>query len=139
MVAIDLAAVSQPAYPRGQRLVARGDRAAVAQRAEVLGWIKAERAGGAETSDRLAGARCQVRLAAILDDGEIVAGCERTDRRHVRRLPVQVHRQQGRRAWRHRRRGRRRIDRETRGIDVGKHRTRTGHRDRECRVGSRKG
>ena len=72
LVALGLAAVAQPPEATGQRGIARDNGPAVAERAEVLGRIEAEGAGDAECADRAAGGGCQVRLRAVLDDGQPV-------------------------------------------------------------------
>ena len=74
-------------------LAANGAKVAlVARRAERLDALKKqiETAGGAEAAHRTSCARRQVRLAAILDDGEAVPPGDLCDRRHVGGLPVQV-------------------------------------------------
>ena len=52
VIAIGLAAVSQPPDPLGERAIVGDDRAAVAERAEILRRIEAERAGDADRADR---------------------------------------------------------------------------------------
>ena len=72
-VAIGLPAVAQPldaAPPAPRSLVIDG--AAVAERAEVLGRIEAERAGDADGADRPPVGGRQMCLAAVLDDRQRV-------------------------------------------------------------------
>ena len=58
---------------RGDGLVARDDRSAVAQRPEVLGRIEAERGRVRSRTDRNTVLGCQVGLAAVLHDHQVVA------------------------------------------------------------------
>src|SRR4029077_3357321 len=88
MIAVDLSAVAQPLHPVGQRAVVGDHRSAVAERAEVLRRVEAESAGDADGADRRTTARRQMRLAAVLDDGEAVTRGDALDSRHVGRLAV---------------------------------------------------
>ena len=72
-----------------------------------------------------------MRLATILDDGEIVTRRDRGDRDHVRGLAVEVHRQYRSCPGRDRRGSRLRVEREPLRVDISKHRPRAGHHDRE--------
>ena len=65
------------AAPRGERRIVRRDRSAVAECAEVLRRIEAVGGCGAEGADRPPVTGRQMRLAAVLDDGEIVARGDR--------------------------------------------------------------
>src|SRR5262245_49188016 len=67
MIAIDLAAVPQPPQAFGKRPITGDDRAAVAERSEILGRVEAERAGDANGPHRTAGGGREVRLAAVFD------------------------------------------------------------------------
>jgi hypothetical protein len=127
--------------PLGHRAIVRHDRAGIAEGAEIFRWIETERRCGAKCADRLAVAGADVRLAAILDDRQIVPRRHLGQRFHIRRLAVQVDRHDGRGLRRNRRGDGARIDRQTIGIDVGEHGTRAGHHDRERRVrgGQRRG
>ena len=78
-ISIGLSAVAQPRDARGERRIARDDRAAVAERAEILRRIETERAGGAERADRLPRARREMRLAAIFDEREPLTAGERRE------------------------------------------------------------
>ena len=62
-----------------------------------------------------------MRLRAILDHPELVLARDRHDRVHVRRLAVQMHRDDADRARRDRGFDRRRIDREGGAVGVAKH------------------
>ena len=135
VIAIGLSAVSEAANPSGQRVIIRNHRASIAKRAEILRWIETERAGGAERADRASRARAEVRLAAILDEREALVRRQRRERRHVRRLTVQVNGQDGCGPARDGGLGRRRGQGHARVIDVGKDRTRADHQDRERGVG----
>src|ERR1700754_3210681 len=63
------AILAQLAKPFGQRGIACRHRSAIAERAEILGWIKAEAAGVTKAARRLPVAGRTVRLGAVLDDG----------------------------------------------------------------------
>ena len=71
-VLVGLPAVAQPLRARQERGIARRQRAAVAERAEVLRRVEAVGRRGADAADRTSVARGQVRLAAVLDDREVV-------------------------------------------------------------------
>ncbi len=135
MIAVGLAAVAQPLDRVGERAIAGDDGAAVAERAEVLGRVEAERAGDADRADRPSAARREMRLAAVLDDREVVSRGDRFDRGHVGRLAVEVHRQDRARLRTDRGFNLARVDRQPHRIDVGEHRARAGHHDRERGVG----
>src|SRR4029077_6516953 len=92
VVAIGLAAVTQAFGQTRSGRIADGQRAAVAERAEVLGRVEAVGRGRTEAADRTPGAGGQVRLATVFDDREAVTLGDREDRRHVGRLPVEMHR-----------------------------------------------
>ena len=106
--------------------VVRDDRAAVAERAEVLGRIEAERRRGAERAGPPAAQRRAVRLRGVLEHDEPVLAGECGDRVHVGALAVEVHRDDRLRA-----RGRGAlgsspgVEREPRLVDVDEHRRRT--------------
>src|SRR5262245_25264856 len=51
LVRLGLAAVAEPFEPVGQGAVIRGDRATIAERAQVLGGVETERPGCAERAD----------------------------------------------------------------------------------------
>jgi len=101
-------------------------RAAVAERAEVLRGIEAERAADAECADGRATARSEMRLAAVFDDRQFVARGQRGERRHVRRLAVQVYRHERPRPRRDGCRARARIHRQRLVIDVDNDRCGSG-------------
>jgi hypothetical protein len=79
----------------------------------------------------LAGRRREVRLARVLEDGQVVAAGDRGQRRHVRGLPVEVHRHDCRGARRDGRERRVRRHRQAFWIDVGEHGRRARHHDRQ--------
>ena len=139
MIPVGLAAVSQPPEPVGQRAIVRDNGSAVAQRAEILGRVEAERSSDADGADRPSARGCEVRLAAVLDDRQVVPCGDALDRRHVGRLPVQVNRQQCPRARRHRAGNLPGIDRHAGRVDIGKHRPRAGHHDGQRAVSGRQG
>src|SRR5262249_58990266 len=85
VIAVGLSTVTQPPQPIGERAIASEDRAAVAERAEILGWIEAERAGDADCSHRPSGRRGEVRLTTVLDDRELVRRGDALDAGHVSR------------------------------------------------------
>src|SRR5581483_5873450 len=80
-----------------QALVVGADRAAVAQRAEVLARVEAERGGGAEGAGAAVAVAGAVGLGRVLEHEEAVALRDRADRVHVSHLTVQVDREDGRR------------------------------------------
>ena len=77
----------------------------------------------------------EVRLAGVLDDGEMVARGDALDRQHVRGLSIEVHGHDRARARSDRGGGRIGIEGEAVRIDVGKDRPGAGHHDRQRRVG----
>src|ERR1700687_3169521 len=99
VIAIGLAAVAQPADALREPPIVGHDRASVAERAEILRGIEAERPGHADRTDRPPGCGRQVGLAAVLDNRQMVARRDALDRRHVGGLAVQVDWQDGARAW----------------------------------------
>jgi hypothetical protein len=78
-----------------------------------------------------------VRLAAVLDDRQVVAGGDALDRGHVRRLPVHVHRDNRARARTDRAFHLSRIEGQAIGVDVRKHRPRARHHHGERGVRGR--
>ena len=98
VIAIRLAAVSQPADALREPAIVGDDRAAIAKRAEILGGIEAECSSHPDRADGPAAGGRQMRLAAVLDDGEVVARGDALDRGHVGGLAVQVDRQDRARA-----------------------------------------
>ena len=82
--------VAHPPQLRGELVVVGGDRAGVAERAEVLARVEAEASGEA---DRACGAIAVARavgLRCVLDDGEIVLAGEAEDRLRVAEPAVEV-------------------------------------------------
>ena len=133
IVSSRLAPVPKPPHTIGQRLVYRDDGSRVANRSEVLRRIKAECARGAKGPDRAAGAGREMGLTAVLDEREPVSLGNLRERRHVGRLPVEMHRHDRSRArcdCRSRRRG---IERQACRIDIGKHGTCSRHHDSQRR------
>ena len=89
------AVVAQPAQARGELGVVGGDRAAVAEGAEVLAGIEAPGDGvamGAEALALIAGA---MGLGGVLDDPQAMAAGDGEDGVQVGGLAVEVHRDQG--------------------------------------------
>ena len=115
----------------------RRQRATVAERAEILGRVETVGGGCAKAADRTPFAGRQVRLAAVFDDGEVVARGDLGDGAHVGRLTVEVHRHDRRSVRRHGRGRCVRIERQAIGIDVGKNGAGARHHDRERRVRGR--
>ena len=134
MVAVGLAAVAQPPDPVGERAIVGDDRAAIAERAEILRRIEAERAGDADRADRPPGGRREVRLAAVFDDRELVRA-PRSPRSPPCRPPARRGAPAGSRASAAPMAAAIRVgvDRQAHRIDVGEHRPRAGHHDRRAR------
>src|SRR5262249_24963290 len=88
-----LASITQASKAIRQSGVVRDDGATIAERAEILGRIETERAGGANRADRPACRRREVRLTAVLDDWQRVTPRDRLNGRHVGRVSVEVHRE----------------------------------------------
>jgi hypothetical protein len=84
-----VAQLAQPAIDIG---IIRGDHAAVAQAAEVLGGIEAECAGIPECTDGAATDGGTEALCAVFDDDEIVFLRDRHELRHRRWQTEQMHR-----------------------------------------------
>ncbi len=139
VIAVGLPAIPDPLHLRRQRGIAGGDGAAVSERAEVLGRIEAVGRRHAERSDARPAARRKMGLAAVLDNGEAVPLRDGRDGRHVGRLAVQVHREDGGGAGRDGGLDRGGIDRQPPRIDVGEHRPRAGHHAGQRRVGRGEG
>ena len=97
VVAVGLAAVAQPLDARRRARVVGDDRAAVAERAEILRRIEAERAGDADRADRPPVGGGEVRLAAVFDDREVVPRGDRARSPPCRR-PVRTDAPAGSRA-----------------------------------------
>ena len=136
-VAIGLAAVSDPLGSLRETGIVRRQRAAVAERRQVLGRIEAVSGRRAERTHRAPLTGREVRLAAVLDDGEAVARGHAHDGRHVRGLSVKVYGHDGRGARGDRGSGGGRIECEAARVDVGEHRSRPSRDDRQRRVGGR--
>ena len=79
---------------RRHAIVVRGERSAVSERAEILRRIEAVR-GDAEAPDRATATGGEVSLAAILDDGQPVAGRDGRNPVHICGLTVEMHRDDG--------------------------------------------
>src|SRR5438093_6105766 len=91
-VAPRLSVVAQRARQQSHPVAVRGERAALAVGAEVLGGIEAEGGGPAEAADAPAVVARAVGLAGILDDGDVVASGDRQDGIEIRGPAVEVHR-----------------------------------------------
>ena len=72
------------------RRIARRDRTAVAQRAEVLRRVEAEARGGSERARTRAVPRRAMRLRTVLDDRHVRLAGRRENRRHVGQSAVQM-------------------------------------------------
>src|SRR6185436_18640671 len=105
--------------------------------AEVFSGVEAERSRGSERADGAVCGCCEMRLAAVFDERESVALCERSERRRVCGLAVQMHRQERgrtignrtlRRAW---------VERQSLRIDIGEDWTGAHHDDRDGGVRGR--
>ena len=136
-IAIGLASVPQSFDPIGQRRIVGHHGATIAQCTKVLRRIEAECPRHADGTDGPAVCGRQVRLAAVLDDGQMMAIGYRLDGRHVGGLSVQVDRQDGARPRSDGVFDRRRIDGQAGRIDVGEDRARAGHHDGQRRIGGR--
>ena len=90
-----LAVVPEHADLRGQFRVIGGDRAGLAEGAEVLAGIEAEAAGHTEGAGFAALVEGAVRLAGILDHRQAVPPGDLQDRVHVGRLPEKMDREDG--------------------------------------------
>jgi hypothetical protein len=127
MVPVDLPSVTQALHLLCKGSIVGDHGAAIAQRAEILRRIKAERPGVANGPDRAAVCRRQMGLTAVFDDREVVPRGEAFDREHVRCLPVQVDWNDRTGAWSNDRGNRIRVNRQTNRIHIGEHRSRTRH------------
>ena len=78
-----------------------------------------------------------MRLTGVFDERQLMSRGDAFERAHVGGLTVEVHRQDRPRPRCHRGRGRVGIERQAVRIDVGEHRARAGHHDRERRIGGR--
>ena len=134
VVAVGLPAVAQPRDPFGERAIVGDDGAAVAERSEVLRRIKTEGAGRADGADRPSAGGGEMRLTAVLDNGEMMSRGDVLDRGHVGCLPVEMNRHDGAGAGTDRAFDAGRIDGQPRRVDIGEDRARACHHDRERRV-----
>ena len=79
--------------------MAKGDeglaRAGIAKRAEVLCRIETERARRADCADGAVFSRGAVGLAAVFDNREVMTRGHAFEARHVRGLPIEMHRHNG--------------------------------------------
>src|SRR6186713_2432917 len=123
VITIGLSAVSKAPGMRRQAFVIRGERSAVSEGAEILGRIETVRGSDAEAADGPPATGGEMSLAAVLDDGQPVAGCHGRDPVHVCRLPVKMYRNDGGRPRRDRRVSGSRINREPDRVDVCEDRT----------------
>src|SRR5439155_4390727 len=74
----------------GERGIRRGDYPGIAERAQILGRIKAEAGDIAETPDGAAAEMGAVTLRAILDDPQAARAGEFADRREIGRFAVEM-------------------------------------------------
>ena len=137
MIAIALSTVSEASDSIRQCSLVGDDRTPVAERAEILRGVEAERARNTDRPDRAARGGRQMRLAAVFDEREMVACRDALERHHVGGLAVQMDRQD---------RSCPRPDGPLDGagiegqairIDVGEYRARPRHHDGERRVRGR--
>jgi len=91
-----LAEMAQAPQPRREHLVVGAHRAAVPQRAEVLGRIERERRRRPERTDPLLTVPRAMRLRRVLQNQQAVWPRERLDRGHVACLTVEVDGEDGR-------------------------------------------
>ncbi len=94
-VALAPAIFAQLPHARGERRIVRRDRAAVAERAQVLGRIEAEGGNIGDRAEPPAMKPRAVRLGAVLDNTCAVPAGESEDRVEIGRLPIKVHRDDG--------------------------------------------
>jgi len=133
MVFGGLSVVAEPADPVGERAVVRDDRAAVSAGSQVLGRIETERGDLAERPDLAARVARSDRLRAVLDQEQVVTAGDRAECGHVRRLSIEMDRENRSRLRGHRGLGRARVDGEGERIDVDQHRPRAAPLDRADR------
>ena len=132
-IAFALSVVAQLRDSLCQRIGLGHQGAAVADRAEVLGGIKAVGACHAEVAGWPATPARKVRLSAVLDQLDPSLVAEVYPCRHVSHLPVQMNQHHGAGPFRHA--ASRTVQRQQSavGLDVGQHRCGTGPQDREHR------
>ena len=106
----------------GRAVVAGRNHAAVAERAEILRRVEAERRRVADAARAPPLVARAVRLRRILDHDQIVAPRDGQDAIEVDRLAVQVHRHDRLRSRRHRRADRAGVDPVGRRIHVDEYR-----------------
>ena len=116
------AVVAQRRDPLRQRAVVGHHRAAVAQRAKILGGEKTEGRRVAERTRLAADAHRTMRLCRVFDQQQFVPRRQRRQRRHVRQLAIQVHRHDRACARSDRRLDAGRIQVETCGVGFHRHR-----------------
>ena len=129
------AILPQGGHPCGQHCVVRRQHAAIAQRAEILRWIQAERAHLADRAKPLAMQCGAVRLGAILDQRHAMGAAEWQYGIKIGGLAVKMHgnhrpnrRQAGGRMAQHFRQFGR-VQRVMDGVDIEQQRRGTGHLD----------
>ena len=106
------------------------DGTGVAERAEILGWIEAERGRVSERADRSTVVLRAVGLGAVFQDLQAVASRSLPDAVHVGRVAVEVHDQDRLCVWRDAAVDLARVKRVRRGVDVAEHRPSAGCHNR---------
>ena len=127
-----LSAVAEAPDARGKGVVLGHHGPPVAKRTQVLGGIEAEGSGNADSADGPTHRGGQMRLTAVLDERQAVSACNGLERHQIRRLTVEMHWKNGARSRRDGvlhsggRQG------EARRVDIGEHRTGSGHHHGQC-------
>src|SRR5436189_984325 len=81
---------SECCHPAGKTVVIGHSASGIPIRTQVFSRIKGERRNVAEGSYKLSLIAGEMRLGAIFYNPQIMLSCDRHDRAHVRRLPVEV-------------------------------------------------
>ena len=113
------AVLAQPAHALGDLVARGGDRAAVAERGEVLGRVEAERGRVAERAGAAAVAARAGGLGAVLDQRDPALAAEHGDRLDLGDEAVEMRRDDGLRLGGERRLERRGREAERHRVDVG--------------------
>ena len=132
VVAVRLPAVACAAQTDGEGGIVHEDGAGVAERAQVLGGVEAERSDPRQRPHHAPFVSCAVGLTGVLDEGEAVVTGDLQERIEVGRVAVEVHGQEGLRPWRDRARDGLGRDVEGGGVDVGENRASAGGEDGEA-------
>src|SRR5262245_18438709 len=92
--------IASHARARGEIVVIRSKRARIAIRADVLAWIETEDSRVAEIADAYAAIFRTMRLRRIFQHEQVVAFSYLQNRVHLRRLAIQMYRNDGARVRR---------------------------------------